>query len=323
VSPAPVPITVIAGYLGAGKTTLLSHLVRSTTNRRLLVAVDEFGGLNLDVDLVLRREHHLLRFQEGCLCCTLGAELAQALSALKRHGDPRLHVVIEASGVADPRTFACWGHMPGFRLDGTIVVADATTLAMSVANGGESRIRQQFRAADLLVLNKIDLVSSRERVAAGRWLRALAPETQVVETSYARVPAMLLYGAHLPEDARLQRRRRDGTGELVAEAPPHYGAAYARWSWADRGPLRDAAFAQWAAALPASVLRAKGYLSLTGDPRHRFLFQQVGADWSVRRDSPWGPDGPGCRVSLIAPAGSLDSDQLNRSIGLCVRRPPM
>jgi len=323
VSPDPVPITVIAGYLGAGKTTLLSHLVRSTTNRRLLVVVDEFGGLNLDVDVVLRREHHLLRFEEGRLCCTLGAELVQALGTLRQHGDPRLHVVIEASGVADPRTFACWGHMPGFRLDGTIVVADATTLAMSVANGGESRIRRQFRAADLLVLNKIDLVSSRERVAAARWLRALAPETQVVETSYARVPAMLLYGAHLPQDARLERRPRDGTGELVGETPRRHGAAYTRWSWADRGPLRDAAFAQWAAALPASVLRAKGYLSLTGDPRHRFLFQQAGSDWSVRRDSPWGPDGPSCRVSLIAPAGSLDSDQLNRSIELCVRRPPM
>ena len=74
--------------------------------------------------------------------------------------------------------------------------------------------------------------------------------------------------------------------------------------------------------LPASVLRPKGYPSLTGDPRHRVLFQQ-GSDWSVRRDSPWGPDGPGCRVSLTAPAGCLDSDRLNRSIGLCVRRPPM
>ena len=322
-SPDPIPITVIAGYLGSGKTTLLSHLVRSTTNRRLLVVVDEFGGLNLDADLVLRREHHLLRFGEGCLCCTLGAELANTLGALRQHGDPRLHVVIEASGVADPRTFAGWGHMPGFRLDGTIVVADATTLAMCAASGGESRIRQQFRAADLLVLNKIDLVSSRERVAAARWLRALAPETQVVETSHARVPAMLLYGAHLPEDARLQRRPRDEAGELVVEAPPALRRCLRPM---ELGRSRSAPGCRFC---PVGGRPARQRPSCQGVPQpHRRPTAPVplsagGSHWSVRRDSPWGPDGPGCRLSLIAPAGSLDSDQLNRSLGLCIRRPPM
>jgi G3E family GTPase len=319
VSLAPIPITVVAGYLGAGKTTLLRHLVRTATSRRLVLAVDDFGHVNFDDDDVQGCEHDLLRFDNGCFCCTLGAELAGTLCAIRDGPHPPVHVVIEASGIADPRTIAQCGHLPGFRLDGTIVVADAETIRLAaVERHAGIRIRQQLRSADLLVLNKIDLVPPRERTAVVQWLHALAPGAQVVEASHARLPTLVLLGSHRADDARLERRTVEAA--QGPEFPPHHGTAYERWSWAGPGPMREAAFGRWVAALPRNVLRAKGVLSLSSDPVHRFLFQHLGSRWSVRRHRPWGPEPPGCRVTLIALAGTLNAEHLERSIGLCAER---
>jgi G3E family GTPase len=223
--------------------------------------------------------------------------------------------------VADPRAIAQFGHLPGFRLDGTIVVADATTIGPGVAEPVETRIRQQLRAADLVVLNKADLVSPREREAAVQWLHALVPGIQVVETSHARVPTLLLFGSHPSDDARFERRGSPRPGQLVSDAPPHHSTAYEHWSWSGLGPLREAAFRKWVAGLPKSVLRAKGLLCLATDPAHRFLFQRVGSHWSIRRDAPWASATPGCRMSLIAPAGTLDAERLDRSIARSLAAP--
>ena len=303
----PILFTVLGGYLGSGKTTLLNHVLRHGGGERLAVIVNDFGSINIDASLIETRDSDMLTLANGCVCCTISAGLAEALSALSQRIPPPEHVVIEASGVADPAKIALFGGMPPYRLDGVVVLADAETLRARVADKyvGDTVLRQ-LRAADLVVLNKIDLLTETEQADLRVWLRARIADIRLFATSYGAIPLAMLLGLH---------EGRPMTGERDEHAHHHHGDEYASWSITCDSPIHEASFRASIEAWPPAVLRAKGILYLAEDPSRRHIFQLVGRRWSLTPDRIWGRDPPLSELVMIGLAGQLDGDALLTSLG--------
>ena len=156
----PIPLTVIGGYLGAGKTTLLNQLLRHNAGRRLAVLVNDFGSINIDAALITQHDGETMSLTNGCICCSLANGFLTALTQLKERPEPPEHIIVEASGVADPLKIGQYGHLPGFRLDGVIVLADAETVRRRARDSYVGRtVIRQLQGADVLILTKPDLVS--------------------------------------------------------------------------------------------------------------------------------------------------------------------
>jgi len=290
----PIPFVVIGGYLGSGKTTLLNRVLRNTQGLRAAVLVNDFGSVNIDAELVEGRDGDTISLTNGCICCSLALGFAQALPPLLERDPPLDHVVVEASGVADPWKVGQFGTYPGFRLDGVIVVADAETVRQRAADPRMGRqALAQLKAADILVLNKTDLVDAAMLRDVRAWLADTVPGVRIVDAVNGAVPAELLLGA------------ADTQAPRPHDAGGDHGHPFETVAWEGAAPLDRAAFEAFVAALPADVIRAKGILRLADAPERRTVFQLAGKRWSLRPGAPWGEQAPGTRLVLIGLPGSV------------------
>lgn len=292
---------MVGGYLGAGKTTLLNHILRNAEGRRYAVLVNDFGSLNIDASLIEAQDGSVMRLDNGCVCCTIAGGLATALHQVSEL-DPRPdQVIVEASGVSDPARVAFFGHVAPYSPEGVVVVADAETVRERASDRfvGDAILRG-LRGADLMVLNKIDLVSPESLEALLAWLREVAPEATVLTTTHGQVPAPVLTG--LPPGAR------------VAAEDPH--PAYASWSFSSDRPLAEAPLRERLAHWPESVLRAKGLVYVAEDPGRRYVFHRTGRRWSLVPDREWGSEPPRTEIVLIGLVGHLDGTPLVRDLEL-------
>ncbi len=194
-NPSPIPVTVIGGYLGSGKTTLVNHLLRNAGGKRLAIMVNEFGELPIDEDLIEAEGDELISLAGGCVCCSFGSDLMEAMSKLAELS-PRPHnVILEASGVALPGSIASTlSLLPDFSIDGVVVLADAETVQHRATDKFMAdTIIRQLNDADIVLLNKTDLVSAEELVNTRNGLMSLANGAQVVDTRDSVVsPAIVL-----------------------------------------------------------------------------------------------------------------------------------
>jgi G3E family GTPase len=306
---APIDLTVIGGFLGAGKTTLLNALLRDAGDRRLAVLVNDFGAINIDAELVESRDGAMVRLENGCICCSVGGDFIGALALLRDGDDPPAHVVVEASGVADPGAIAVLGDMPGYRRDAAVVVADAETVRARAADDATRfAILGQLRAADLLVLNKSDLVEPGELADTRAWLREIAgPSTAIVETAFGAIPADVVLGAR----AGAAPREPVGHGHGHDHAHhDHAHPAFESWSWSGGEPISGTALVEELKALPDGIVRAKGLLHLQEDPASRYVLQVVGRRFTIEPDRPWGDAEPSSQVVVIGLPGSVDEERL-------------
>lgn len=212
-----LPTLVLGGYLGAGKTTLLNRLLRQAGGRRIAVLVNDFGEIGIDADLVESRDGDVMNLAGGCVCCAVGSDLIGALVALPERVPPPDLVLIETSGVALPGAVARAVRLaPGIEVDGVVVLADAETVRARADDRyvGDT-VRQQLLDADLLVLNKADLVAAERLSALQDWCAALAPRARIATATEADIPVEWVLGlADTPSvDAR------------EAAVPPGPGAA--------------------------------------------------------------------------------------------------
>ncbi|HWI08441.1 MAG TPA: GTP-binding protein [Solirubrobacteraceae bacterium] len=296
----PIELTVIGGFLGAGKTTLLNRVLRDAGDRRLAVLVNDFGAINIDAELVQSREGRMMTLQNGCICCSVGRDFLGTLALLRDAPDAPAHVVVEASGVADPGAIVVLGDMPGYRKDAVVVVADADAVRERAADAATGHhVMSQLRAADLLVLNKTDLVDGEQLVQTRAWLREVAgPSTAIVETSFGEVDADVVLGAR-PRGARPQAAGHD-----------HRHPQFETWSWSAARPLSGAGLVDELKALPDGIVRAKGLLHLHEDPANRYVLQAVGRRFSIQADRPWGDDARASQLVVVGLPGSVDVARL-------------
>ncbi len=260
-----IAVTIIGGYLGAGKTTLLNHLL-AAADERVAILVNDFGELNIDASLIDTTAGNTIALPNGCICCSLVDGLGAAMSDIDEL-DPRPErLVIEASGVADPAGVAAFTHRRGYRLDLVVVMVDGEQFAENAADEyvGET-VRGQLAAADLVVVNKTDLMDDAADSRLDELLDRLAPAVPTVRAVNAVIdPAVLL----------------DLTTPAVAPQADHlhdHGVPFETWSY-EGGVVDLSRVRAMAEALPRAVVRAKG---IVATPQGAQLFQRVGPRWSL------------------------------------------
>jgi G3E family GTPase len=283
-----IPFTVIGGFLGAGKTTLLNRLLAGATGRRFAVLVNDFGALDIDGRLVAAHGGDTVSLANGCLCCSIGDSLTETVLKLLETPERFDHIVVEASGVADPARIADLAVLESRLIrDGVIVVVDGWDVrARALDRRVGDTIVRQIKAADLLVLNKVDIA---EDIAGTRaWLAQQTP-APVLEARRGKVPIDLLFGLD----------RHGAAGGAPDEA-------FRSWSYEWAEPVdRETLLALLRDA--RDVLRAKGIVRFADAPDRRSIVHMVGRRIDIEEDGPWRDEAS--RLVLLGPKPMLGSLQ--------------
>ena len=298
----PLPFIVIGGYLGAGKTSLLNHLLSNAQGLRIAALVNDFGSVNIDVDLVRNRDGDTIELSNGCMCCSLSDGFSEAIDRLSRRNADFDRVVIEASGVADPGRIAHFGRSFGLALDGIFVVVDAERIRrLSRDKFVGATVRGQLAEADFIVLNKTDLITTQDHADVRVWLAQQTGDAPVFNAVQGQVPPEVIFGAR--------------ETPIAVPAQPSFGFrfdhadSFGTWIVERSLPLSHGALERFATGLGPAIYRAKGFVYLRGEPGHRYLYQQVGARWSLDVYGAWST-APLTRIVVIGRTGATTTNAL-------------
>lgn len=248
-----IPATVLAGYLGSGKTTAINHLLKHAGGRRLAVLVNDFGAINIDIDLIQNADDKTISLTNGCVCCSIADDLGAALDTQRRRADPPDHIVIEASGVSEPTRIA--HHVagwPGITLNGVWSMADVETVQSRARDkfvGG--LVSRQLTAADLVFINKTDLVAAGVVADLRRWLKEHTHTQRIEETSFGAIDPSLLDLPPFPQKARSLEDNSTRTS--------HHGALEAT-IWFPAGTVDIEALRRALINASEALHRAKGFV---------------------------------------------------------------
>ncbi len=322
---AKIPVTIVTGFLGSGKTTLIRHVIEHAGGRRLALIINEFGDVGVD-GAILKScgiescpEENIVELANGCLCCTVADDFIPAIEALLSRSPQPEHIVIETSGLALPKPLVKAFDWPGIRtrltVDGVIAVVDGRAVAdgrfaddpVKVAaqraadnsidheNPLEEVYEDQLLCADLIVLNKADLMTPEDASRVAGEIRATAPRAvKIVETREGRIDPSVLLGLSAAAEDDLANRPshhdaeeghdHDDFESFVVDIPAVADP--------DRLLVRLAE-----AAAQYDVLRMKGFVEVSGKPM-RLLVQGVGQRFRHQFDRPW-PAGEQRRGRLV------------------------
>ena len=311
---AKVPATIVTGFLGAGKTTLIRHVLAHAHGRRLALLINEFGDVGVDGEILKScgvnscPEENIVELANGCICCTVADDFLPAIEALLAREPRPEHIIIETSGLALPKPLVKAFDWPAIRsrltVDGVIAVVDAVAVAEGRFADDEEKVaaqraqdasldhdnpleevyEDQLLCADLVILNKADLVETRDLERVMAQIAASIPRAvKVVPTKQGRIDANLLLGLHAAAEDDLSARPshhdaeeghdHDDFDSFVVDLPaiPDPGALMAKLS---------------KIASDHDVLRMKGFVEVAGKPM-RLLVQGVGARFSHQFDRTW------------------------------------
>jgi G3E family GTPase len=186
-----VPVTVLTGYLGAGKTTLMNRILSEAHGKKYAVVVNEFGEIGIDGELIVQSDEDVFEMNNGCVCCTVRGDLIRVVEGLMKRPGKFDAILVETTGLADPVPVAQTFFMDEdvrakTKLDAVVTVADAKHLAARLGDSKEAA--EQIAFADVILLNKTDLVSPAELARVERRIRAINPHAIIPRTERCQIP---------------------------------------------------------------------------------------------------------------------------------------
>jgi cobalamin biosynthesis protein CobW len=334
-----IPATVITGFLGAGKTTMIRNMLMSAEGRKIALIINEFGDLGVDGDVLKGcgaeacTEDDIIELNNGCICCTVADDFIPTMEKLLARDVKPDHIVIETSGLALPQPLVAAFNWPGIKtavtVDGVVTVVDSAAVAAGrfaddhdaldaqrVQDEGldhespiEELFEDQLTAADLIILNKADLLDEAGLKAVREIVsNATARKPRMIEARNGELPASVLLGLGVGTEDQIELRKSHH--ELEHEGEPHDHDHDEFESFiVDLGALDDAnAFV--AALKPVidhhDILRLKGFAEVKGKPM-RLVIQAVGSRIDTYFDRAWQPgEARGTRLVVIGLHDEMD-----------------
>ena len=317
-----IPVTVITGYLGSGKTTLLNHILTGQQGRKVAVIVNEFGEVGIDGQLIEQDgEEQLIEFNNGCLCCTVRGDLVTTIDKLRQRAGELDAILIETTGLADPAPVASTFFVDeavraGTRLDAFVTVVDAVNLEKNLEQSLEAQ--EQVAFADIVLVNKTDLVNEEQLQRIERRVRTLNPLARMHRSANSVIDLGLVLGVNAFQlDAKLQV-----DPEFLGDHAHEHDAAITSIVLREQRPVDMNRFMSWMAPLLQKegdrYLRTKGVFNAKGF-NERVVFQSVRMLTTMARFHAWRDDEPR-RTEYVVIGRDLDREMLAAGLADCVAK---
>lgn len=335
-----IPVTIITGFLGAGKTTLLNHIINTNKDKKIAIIENEFGTESIDSELIVKSENGIFELTNGCVCCSLNGELVEILSNIINQFPNISHLIIETTGIADPGPVAYsfladYKIQSTFKLNAIITLVDAQKIELLLEETVEAN--KQIIQADVVLINKIDLVDDYQKDVVTNIIKRLNPQADILFTQFGKIDTSNLLNINAFLGENIERKTKFELNQqslkpkfsvskttvsvLEPQGKKHVQHSDIQsYSFVLDKPLDVIRFDTWINAMLngdlSKIYRVKGILHIE-DFGEKVILQSVGNKFITEGGGTWA-DNEIKKSRIVFIGKNLDHDLLESGLNTCV-----